>query len=193
VQRRFASAEAAEKSSTLSYTADAESSPETEVGSLADSSPTRSAGTPVSSTEGVATDTIIGEETPASDSSEGQPSGSSSQSSASQIEAATMRQDFSQDSATAESAPINETLASAAAAAGAADAVAASSKAHIPAARQQRNNFNNASPNTTLYVGNLYFEVSEDALQRQFTQFGNILKTRLVYDHRGLSKGSVPA
>lgn len=99
-----------------------------------------------------------------------------------------MRQDILQDPATSESAPINETLASAAAAAGAADAVAASSKAGIPPPRQ-RDNFNGIAPNTTLYVGNLYFEVSEDALQRQFAQFGNIVKTKLVYDHRGLSKG----
>ena len=45
------------------------------------------------------------------------------------------------------------------------------------------------TPNNTLYVGNLYFEASEDALQRQFTPFGPIRKVRIVYDHRGLSKG----
>jgi hypothetical protein len=46
-----------------------------------------------------------------------------------------------------------------------------------------------ATPNSTLYVGNLYFEVSEDALQRQFTPFGPIKKVKIIYDHRGLSKG----
>jgi nucleolin len=45
------------------------------------------------------------------------------------------------------------------------------------------------TPNNTIYVGNLYFEVSEDGLQRHFTPFGPIKKTRIVYDHRGLSKG----
>jgi hypothetical protein len=45
------------------------------------------------------------------------------------------------------------------------------------------------TPNNTIYVGNLYFEVSEDGLQRHFTPFGPIRKTRIVYDHRGLSKG----
>ena len=45
------------------------------------------------------------------------------------------------------------------------------------------------TPNNTIYVGNLYFEVSEDGLQRHFTPFGPIKKARIVYDHRGLSKG----
>jgi len=45
------------------------------------------------------------------------------------------------------------------------------------------------TPNNTVYVGNLYFEVSEDALQRQFTPFGPIKKAKIIYDHRGLSKG----
>ena len=45
------------------------------------------------------------------------------------------------------------------------------------------------TPNNTLYVGNLYFEATEDALQRQFTPFGPIKKVRIVSDHRGLSKG----
>jgi RNA recognition motif-containing protein len=44
-------------------------------------------------------------------------------------------------------------------------------------------------PNTTVYVGNLFFEVSEESLERLFAEHGNIKKTRIVYDHRGLSKG----
>jgi nucleolin len=43
--------------------------------------------------------------------------------------------------------------------------------------------------NTTLYVGNLFFEVSEDALERLFVEHGAIKKTKIIYDHRGLSKG----
>jgi nucleolin len=47
----------------------------------------------------------------------------------------------------------------------------------------------NISPSATLYVGNLFFEVSEEALERQFGHYGTIKKTRIIYDHRGLSKG----
>ena len=44
-------------------------------------------------------------------------------------------------------------------------------------------------PNATLYVGNLFFEVSEDALQRLFAEHGAVKKTKIIFDHRGLSKG----
>ncbi|KAE9981216.1 hypothetical protein EG327_006284 [Venturia inaequalis] len=40
-----------------------------------------------------------------------------------------------------------------------------------------------------LYVGNLFFEVTEDALQRLFSEHGEVQKVKLIYDHRGLSKG----
>jgi nucleolin len=46
-------------------------------------------------------------------------------------------------------------------------------------------------PSATLYVGNLFFEVSEEALERQFAHYGAIKKVRIIYDHRGLSKGYV--
>jgi nucleolin len=47
----------------------------------------------------------------------------------------------------------------------------------------------NIAPSSTLYVGNLFFEVSEEALERQFAHYGPIKKTRIIFDHRGLSKG----
>ncbi|KAJ9646593.1 hypothetical protein H2199_002642 [Coniosporium tulheliwenetii] len=40
-----------------------------------------------------------------------------------------------------------------------------------------------------LYVGNLFFEVSEEQLEREFSRFGPVTKTRIIYDNRGLSKG----
>jgi len=40
-----------------------------------------------------------------------------------------------------------------------------------------------------LYVGNLFFEVSEEQLEREFSRFGAVVKTRIIYDNRGLSKG----
>ncbi|QDS68285.1 hypothetical protein FKW77_010649 [Venturia effusa] len=40
-----------------------------------------------------------------------------------------------------------------------------------------------------IYCGNLFFEVTEDALQRLFSEHGEIKKVKIIYDHRGLSKG----
>lgn len=44
-------------------------------------------------------------------------------------------------------------------------------------------------PATVLYVGNLFFDVSEDALRKEFSRFGPIKSVRIIYDSRGLSKG----
>jgi nucleolin len=45
------------------------------------------------------------------------------------------------------------------------------------------------APNPTVYVGNLYFEVNDNALRQHFEPFGTVKSVRIVYDHRGLSKG----
>lgn len=47
------------------------------------------------------------------------------------------------------------------------------------------------SPKPTIYVGNLFFDVTENDLIKEFQRFGPIKKTRLVRDSRGLSKGQV--
>ncbi|KAL9109092.1 MAG: hypothetical protein Q9227_006183 [Pyrenula ochraceoflavens] len=44
-------------------------------------------------------------------------------------------------------------------------------------------------PKSTIYVGNLFFDVTEADLQKEFGKFGNVIKARLVRDARGLSKG----
>ena len=41
----------------------------------------------------------------------------------------------------------------------------------------------------TVYVGNLYFDVTEEDLKKQFEQFGPILRAKVITDNRGLSKG----
>ena len=43
----------------------------------------------------------------------------------------------------------------------------------------------------SLYIGNLYFDVTEDMLKREFGQFGNVTMARIIHDSRGLSKGFV--
>lgn len=44
-------------------------------------------------------------------------------------------------------------------------------------------------PNNTLYVGNLYYEVSAEQLKRVFSRFGKVESVRIIYDNRGLSRG----
>ncbi|KAF2636173.1 RNA binding domain-containing protein [Massarina eburnea CBS 473.64] len=46
-----------------------------------------------------------------------------------------------------------------------------------------------AEPNTTIYVGNLYYEVTADQLKRIFSRFGEVSDVKIVYDNRGLSRG----
>lgn len=48
-----------------------------------------------------------------------------------------------------------------------------------------------ATPGKTLYVGNLYYEVTEDQLKRVFSRFGSIASVKIVYDNRGMSRGYV--
>lgn len=50
-----------------------------------------------------------------------------------------------------------------------------------------------ARPKPTVYIGNLFFDVTEDDLSRELARFGQIKKIRLLRDSRGLSKGYVPS
>ncbi len=43
--------------------------------------------------------------------------------------------------------------------------------------------------NNTLYIGNLFFETSEADLMAFFETFGPVESVKIIYDHRGLSKG----
>lgn len=44
-------------------------------------------------------------------------------------------------------------------------------------------------PNNTLYVGNLYYEVTQEQLERIFSRFGALESAAIVMDNRGLSRG----
>lgn len=48
-------------------------------------------------------------------------------------------------------------------------------------------------PKSTIYIGNLFFDVTENDLVKELTRFGTITKCRLIRDSRGLSKGYVLA
>jgi len=41
----------------------------------------------------------------------------------------------------------------------------------------------------TLYIGNLFFDVTETDLVKEFARFGSVTKCKIVRDSRGLSKG----
>jgi len=97
-----------------------------------------------------------------------------------------------------ESAAISENAAAAASGAtsGMASAASASSQRAPSQRAQSSQSPTNSSfmqsapaPSNTLYCGNLFFEVSEDDLQKYFSRFGQVVKTKIIYDHRGLSKG----
>ena len=48
---------------------------------------------------------------------------------------------------------------------------------------------NGFSKKPTIYIGNLFFDVTESDLVKEFTQFGTITKCKIIRDSRGLSKG----
>ena len=44
-------------------------------------------------------------------------------------------------------------------------------------------------PKTTVYVGNLFFDVTAEDLRKHFEKFGAVENALIVHDVRGLSKG----
>lgn len=46
-------------------------------------------------------------------------------------------------------------------------------------------------PTNSIYIGNLLFDVKEEDLEREFSQFGNIEEVNIAKDARNLSKGYV--
>lgn len=44
-------------------------------------------------------------------------------------------------------------------------------------------------PKSAIYVGNLFFDVSEQDLQTEFSRFGEVESVKIIRDGRGLSKG----
>ncbi len=45
------------------------------------------------------------------------------------------------------------------------------------------------TPKSTIYIGNLFFDVTENDLVKELARFGTITRCRLMRDSRGLSKG----
>jgi len=57
--------------------------------------------------------------------------------------------------------------------------------------QKSREVWQNIAPNNVLYIGNIFFEVREDQLKKEFERIGEVKSTRIIYDRRGLSKGYV--
>lgn len=45
------------------------------------------------------------------------------------------------------------------------------------------------SPKETIYVGNLFFDVTAEDLKRQMSKYGVVESAKIIHDSRGLSKG----
>lgn len=52
-----------------------------------------------------------------------------------------------------------------------------------------RLNFDDVAPSPNLYVGNLYFEINEEILRKEFMKFGHVNSVKIISDPRGMSKG----
>jgi hypothetical protein len=61
--------------------------------------------------------------------------------------------------------------------------------AEFPPRQATPSSFANPSPTPILYIGNLFFEVTVQQLEQEFSRYGRIVNTRIVSDARGLSKG----
>lgn len=46
-----------------------------------------------------------------------------------------------------------------------------------------------APESNTVYVGNLFFDVTAEDLRNEFAKAGNVENVKIIYDQRGLSKG----
>jgi len=73
--------------------------------------------------------------------------------------------------------------------------LAAAAAASSPFESTRRSNFRDTSeqpqPSKIVYVGNLYFEVKAEQLERQFNPYGEVVNSKIVTDNNGLSKGYV--
>ncbi|KAF2705320.1 RNA binding domain-containing protein [Pleomassaria siparia CBS 279.74] len=86
---------------------------------------------------------------------------------------------------TATEAPVDESVTPAAPA----DQESAPAGIDALEAAAHRGQAHSPSPGKTIYVGNLYYEVTEDQLKRVFSRFGAIDSLKIVYDNRGMSRG----
>lgn len=73
----------------------------------------------------------------------------------------------------------------------ASSAVGSSSTAAASSSAEPSNADPSSPANKTIYIGNLFFDVKEHDLEKEFSKAGKVMKTKIIYDQRGLSKGYV--
>lgn len=73
----------------------------------------------------------------------------------------------------------------------AASQVAAAASSAVGSASSAVSSSEQAAGSTTktVYVGNLFFDVKEDDLKKEFAKAGTVLTSKIIHDQRGLSKG----
>ncbi|EPS31529.1 hypothetical protein PDE_06484 [Penicillium oxalicum 114-2] len=67
---------------------------------------------------------------------------------------------------------------------------AESSTQNVPSAKTTENAHKvKIPPNETVYIGNLFYDITAEDLRKHMEKFGTVLHTMIVHDNRGLSKG----
>ncbi|OJD30950.1 nucleic acid-binding protein [Diplodia corticola] len=83
-----------------------------------------------------------------------------------------------------------DTASEAVSAVGAAAASAASAAFGTEPAQDDKKQFvGDNDSQTILYVGNLFYQTTEDQLRQEFSRFGNLVKTTIIRDPVGMSRG----
>lgn len=88
----------------------------------------------------------------------------------------------------AETSTIDTSAQSVASTVGIGEAATETSRSSAPPQRKPREVLIN-EPKATIYIGNLFFDVTESDLEKELARFGKVEKVRLMRDARGLSKG----
>lgn len=60
-----------------------------------------------------------------------------------------------------------------------------------PAFDRSRENPDENAPKPNVYIGNLFFDVTEEDLTKELSRFGKIRNVKIIRDNQGLSKGCV--
>ncbi len=74
---------------------------------------------------------------------------------------------------------------------GAAAGFASNARDDVGGARQGGMEAREAEASSTVYVGNLFFDVRGEDLKKEFERAGPVVSTKIIVDQRGLSKGFV--
>lgn len=66
-----------------------------------------------------------------------------------------------------------------------------SGKASFKVSNNRRQRDFAVEPNETIYIGNLFFDVTSEDLKSEMERFGTVESSKIIHDNRGLSRGWV--